>query len=274
MNDLNRETGLAALQWYVDAGVDEATGCVPVNRFIPVVKQPVAEAEKKPRPTTSLQRPLSTTTATPQGAQAVESARDIAARCQTLGDLKTAIEGFEGCGLQTTAHSTVFADGDPNSGLMLIGEAPGREEDREGRPFIGRSGQLLDRMFGAIGRDRTQPDDAGFYITNVVPWRPPGNRNPTPEEIAICQPFIERHIELVAPKVIVALGGVSAKYLLDTSTGIMKLRGKWGTYVCGDFAIPILPLFHPAYLLRQPAQKRYAWNDLQMLDQKLKNLNA
>lgn len=274
MNNVNREIALAALQWYVDAGVDEAVGCEPINRFVPVVKPAMAEPEAAVRPVSATGQADRAAPAARQGGQAAQSARDIAAACQTLGDLKTAIEGFEGCGLQTTAHSTVFADGDPNSGLMLIGEAPGREEDREGRPFVGRSGQLLDRMFAAIGRHRSQPDQGGFYITNVVPWRPPGNRNPTPEEIAICQPFIERHIELVAPKVIVALGGVSAKYLLDTSTGIMKLRGKWGTYALGDTSVPTLPLFHPAYLLRQPAQKRYAWADLQMLDEKLKSLNA
>jgi DNA polymerase len=242
------------LKWQVDVGADEAIEEAPVNRY-------VEQAAKAPAPKRAEPRPSSPT---------VASARDLARACASLSDLKTAIEGFEGCGLKHTAHSTVFADGHAGAPLMLIGEAPGRDEDRHGLPFVGRSGQLLDKMLAAIGRDRkSMSPESSVYITNILPWRPPGNRNPSPEEIALCLPFLERHIALVKPKVLVALGGVSAKQLLDTSVGIMKLRGRWGALDIDGAHIPCMPTFHPAYLLRQPGQKRYAWADLLTISDKL-----
>jgi len=191
-------------------------------------------------------------------------ARRLAAACTTLDELKSALEKFDGCGLKATAKNLVFADGNPNASVMLVGEAPGAEEDRQGLPFVGASGQLLDKMLAAIGLDRTS-----VYIANILPWRPPGNRKPTTQETLTCLPFIARHIELVAPKFLVLLGGTSASTLLDTTEGITRLRGKWQTYEAGTQRIDALPLYHPAYLLRQPAQKRDAWRDLQDLKKRL-----
>ncbi len=265
---------LALLRWHVENGADEAIGEEPVDRF---AEAELAQVHRKsdanvaePTTTAPSSAGLSSIQALPRHEEALVSARHLARTANTLSELKSAIETFEGCGLKQTAHSTVVADGNPKAGLMLIGEAPGRDEDRQGLPFVGRSGQFLDRMFAAIERDRRAEDPSkAVYITNILPWRPPGNRNPSPEEIALCLPFLERHIELVSPKIIVALGGVSAKQLLDTTVGIMKLRGKWGAYKTTTCDIPTLPMFHPAYLLRQPAQKRYAWADLQLLEKKL-----
>jgi uracil-DNA glycosylase len=171
---------------------------------------------------------------------------------------------FEGCGLRVTAKSLVFADGNPQGRVMFVGEAPGGEEDRIGKPFVGRSGQLLDRMLAAIGLDRT-----AVYIANVVPWRPPGNRTPTPQEIAICKPFIERQIELADPDILVCLGGPSAQTLFNVKDGILKRRGRWFTYQTGRREIRALATLHPAYLLRQPLQKRLAWRDFRALKRAL-----
>jgi DNA polymerase len=178
------------------------------------------------------------------------------------------LAAFEGCALKQTATNLVFADGNPDSGLMLIGEAPGADEDRLGLPFVGVSGRLLDRMLAAIGRDRT-----GTYITNILPWRPPGNRQPTPAEMAMCLPFVQRHVELVRPRIIVLIGGTSAKTLLGTAEGIMRLRGRWFDYRSPGLArpIPALATFHPAYLLRSPAQKREAWRDFLALKKKIES---
>ena len=194
----------------------------------------------------------------------VQSAREIAAGAKTLEELRQAIEAFEGCNLRRTAKHTVFADGNPQAKIMLVGEAPGRDEDLQGLPFVGRSGQLLDRMLAAIGLDRTS-----VYISNVIPWRPPGNRTPTPAEVEICRPFIERHMELVAPQIIVMVGGSSAKMMLQTTDGILKLRGKWQQIGIGDKQVDAIATLHPAYLLRQPAQKRLAWHDLLKIKAKL-----
>jgi DNA polymerase len=187
----------------------------------------------------------------------VDEARALAMTAATLDELEAAVRSFDGCALKATARTTCFCDGDPSARIMLIGEGPGRDEDIQGKPFVGRAGQLLDRMLAAIGLDRT-----GVYITNVVYWRPPGNRTPTPDETAICRPFTERQIELVNPKILVLLGGVSAKHLLATGEGIMRLRGRWRTVSVGGRDYPAMPTLHPAYLLRQPAQKRLAWADL------------
>ena len=173
--------------------------------------------------------------------------------------LRAALAAFDGCGLKETASNLVFADGNPDADLMLIGEAPGADEDRRGPPFVGVSGQLLDHMLASIGRDR-----GSCYITNMLPWRPPGNRQPTAAELAACLPFLRRHIQLAAPRVLVFVGGTSAKTLLARSEGIMRLRGRWYDYAPGGerAPIPALAIFHPAYLLRSPAQKALAWRDL------------
>ena len=174
----------------------------------------------------------------------------------------------DSCVTQATAKNLVFADGNPAADLMLVGEAPGRDEDLEGLPFVGRSGQLLDRILGAIGLDRQS-----VYIANVIPWRPPGNRPPTPQETEICRPFIERQIELASPKVLVTLGGPSAKTLLRTTEGVMRLRGNWKTHVAASGTeIPAMPTLHPAYLLRNPAHKKFVWRDFLEIKAKLKEL--
>lgn len=190
------------------------------------------------------------------GDAAVGAARETARAAATLDALRAALERFDGCNLRTTAKRLVFADGSPTARVMLVGEAPGREEDDHGLPFVGRSGRLLDRMLAAIGLDR-----GGVYIANVVPWRPPGNRAPTPQETEICKPFVARQIELVDPDVLVFLGGASAAALAGTTEGITRLRGRWLTYDTGRRQIRALATLHPAYLLRQPIQKRLAFRD-------------
>lgn len=195
----------------------------------------------------------------------VALARELASAAATLDALREAMANFEGCNLRYTAKSLVFADGNPQAPLMLVGEAPGRDEDLEGRPFVGRSGKLLDRILAAIGRDRTS-----CSIANVVPWRPPGNREPSPMETEICRPFIERQIELVAPRVLVTLGNPSTKALLKVQGGITGTRGRWHAYrTASGLEIPAMPTFHPAYLLRNPAHKKLAWRDFLEIKTKL-----
>jgi DNA polymerase len=209
-------------------------------------------------------------TAPPPLTAAGASAREIAAACHSLDELRGALEAFEGCALKATAKSLVFADGAEDAPVMLIGEAPGRDEDLQGLPFVGRSGQLLDRMLEAIGLARSK----NAYITNVIFWRPPGNRPPTAEEVATCAPFLLRHIELKRPKVLVLLGATPLKHVLHIEEGITRARGRWGRYLLNDEEIPALPTFHPAYLLRQPAAKRQAWQDLLSLKLKLRELGV
>jgi uracil-DNA glycosylase family 4 len=200
--------------------------------------------------------------------EGIATARELAAAATTLDELRDAIARFEGLSLKATATNLVFADGNPEAQLMLIGEAPGAEEDRRGLPFVGAAGQLLDRMLAAIGHDRTNS-----YITNIVNWRPPGNRKPSPAEMALCQPFIDRHIALVNPALIVLLGDTAAKTLTNRTEGITRLRGKWFTWPKPDGGtIPVLPTFHPAFLLRSPSQKREAWMDLLTAKRKLAEL--
>lgn len=263
------------LAFYAEAGVDAALEEAGVNRFTPAgalaEAQPAAAQAQEPDQRRAPSRPDLTRTASsrtaspphaspravlPDDSQAA-AARELAAKAATLDDLRAIMQAFDGCNLKATAKQLVFADGNPAADLMLVGEAPGRDEDIEGRPFVGRSGQLLDRILAAIGRDRTSA-----YIANVVPWRPPGNRTPTPLETEICRPFIERQIELANPKVLVTLGGPSAKTLLRATDGVLKLRGTWRTYVtAAGVEIPIMPTLHPAYLLRTPAHKKLVWRD-------------
>ncbi len=197
------------------------------------------------------------------------AARALAASCTTLIELKTALNQFEGCELKRYATNTVFADGAPEGRIMLIGEAPGADEDRQGLPFVGRAGKLLDRMLAAISLDRTK-----VYITNVLNWRPPQNREPTPEEAASCLPFLHRHIELAEPQILILLGAVSVRHVLGVSEGIMRLRGRWTVYQSAGLkrAVPVMPTLHPAYLLRQPAAKRLAWRDLCAVAEKIDEL--
>ncbi|MEQ8327282.1 uracil-DNA glycosylase [Parvibaculum sp.] len=276
---LSNAEAAALIAFYVEAGVTDFLGEEPVDRYAlaDAAPQPAPRAETRDAPRGSRPDPRGAEApaapapraAAPssiplEDAQAAETARAVAARCTTLAELKDALAGFEGCPLRYTAKNLVFADGNPEARLMLIGEAPGRDEDLQGLPFVGRAGQLLDRMLAAIGLDRTS-----VYIINTLPWRPPGNRTPTPAEHAVCMPFVERHVELVNPEMLVLLGGVSAKQMLRTDTGIMRLRGKWASVRAGDKEFPALPTLHPAYLLRQPAQKRLAWRDLLSLKAKL-----
>jgi DNA polymerase len=258
----------AALKWLMEMGADEAIGDVPVDRFAPPPPAPArapapAEAPAA-RPAPSRAPMVAAALAERPAAQ---SARRMAEACKTLAELEAAIKGFEDCALKATATKTVFADGNPKARIMFVGEAPGADEDRQGKPFVGVSGQLLDRMLAWIGLERAK----NFYITNILPWRPPGNRAPTATEIALCLPFVERHIELIDPEVLVLLGGTSAKTLLATNEGIIRTRGKWVDYQSPGLPrpIPALATYHPAYLLRSPAQKRDSWKDLLMIKNKM-----
>lgn len=276
-----------ALRWLVEAGADEAIGEAPVDRFAEGERLPAAAQPARPRDASRERQPdrggfreqstarnptAATKPVAPSGpaADGNPSARAAAAAAQTLAELEAALREFEGCPLKQTATNLVFADGNPAARIMLVGEAPGGDEDRIGKPFVGVSGQLLDRMLATIGLDRTS-----VYISNVIFWRPPGNRQPTPAEIAACLPFVERHIELVAPDMLVLVGAASAKTLLARSEGITRLRGRWFQFETSNMPrpVPALPIFHPAFLLRQPAQKREAWKDLLTLKEALHNLN-
>jgi DNA polymerase len=258
---LSRAELLGLLDWYAQAGVDAALDETAHNRFgepeapaSPLVMARAAPAPAPPRAAPPAPRPASMPV--PPTDDTAREAREIARSAQTLDELRDALDRFEGCNLRLTANQLVFADGTPGSRLMLVGEAPGRDEDIQGLPFVGRSGQLLDRMLAAIGLDRTK-----VYIANVVPWRPPGNRTPTPQETAVCRPFLERQIELCNPDMLVCLGAAAAKELMATSEGILRIRGQWRYYDLGSRKIRIMATLHPAYLLRQPLQKRLAWRD-------------
>jgi DNA polymerase len=265
-----------ALRWLADMGADEMIGDSAVNRYSTL--PPASDAPTVP-PAATLPAPARPAVAAAPDllapAQGAEDAREAAASAGTLDELRTRLEAFEGCALKFTATNTVFCDGHPDADVMFIGEAPGVEEDRQGKPFVGASGQLLDRMLASIGLSRQEHGAAGAYISNVLFWRPPGNRSPTTAEIAACLPFIRRHIELARPKILVYLGGISAKTMLDTQIGITRLRGKWSDFSSPalDRPIPALATFHPAYLLRTPGQKREAWTDFLSIKKKLIEFN-
>jgi uracil-DNA glycosylase len=267
---------VALLRWYVDNGLDETIDEVAVDRFAaPAPVAAVSPTAPVQRATPSIPtRPAPAPTRPPvplESPQLVEDARELARRCTTIAELEAAVRGFDGCALKRTAKNTVFADGVPGAPVMIVGEAPGGDEDRLGKPFVGVSGQLMDRMFEAIGMSRVRD----LYITNILFWRPPGNRTPTLAEQAICLAFTRRHIELAQPKVLVLAGGTAAKAVLDTTEGIMRLRGKWTSLRLDDGnEVSTLPTFHPAYLLRTPASKRQSWYDLLALDKKLRELGV
>lgn len=260
---------VSMLKWYVECGVDECISETPTNWFEITeetqVKQVVTQdASAAPKP---VQRPASPAPLASQK-ENIETATKLAQNAKTLDELKAAILDFEGCSLKKTASNIVFCDGNPDSDIMLIGESPGGEEDKIGKPFIGEAGALLDKMFAAI--DMTREKD--FYITNVLPWRPPGNRKPTDAECEMVLPFLIRHIELFKPKMIILIGGTSANALLNTQSGITKLRGKWQEYSVSDVMTPMVPIFHPAYLIRQPQFKKQTWHDLLVIKEKIKEL--
>ena len=293
-----RDAAIALLDWYREAGVDAILGEAPRDRFAETAAEIARRSEgrrppQKPEPRDVRDERPATQPGTARPAPgpfpsssaehspeafpspriavpdevAVADARERARSAATIGELRQALEEFEGCNLRITASSTVFGDGSETPDLMLIGEAPGREEDRAGVPFVGRSGQLLDKMLAAIGVER-----GDVRVTNTVPWRPPGNRPPTPAETEICLPFVQRHIELVRPRILVCLGSPSAKAILGAQEGILRIRGRWTTYSFGlgeGEAIAATAMLHPAYLLRQPAQKRLAWRDLLALKERL-----
>ncbi|HET7715950.1 MAG TPA: uracil-DNA glycosylase [Bauldia sp.] len=250
------------LAWYAEMGVDVALEETPVDRLAERVdaRRPWSPPALPRDEVPSTVRIAAATTPAMPIEETARAARAVAQAANTLDELRDALAAFEGCNLRLTATQMVFADGTPGSRVMIVGEAPGRDEDLQGLPFVGRSGQLLDRMLAAIGLSRES-----VYIANVVPWRPPGNRDPAPHETAACLPFIRRQIELCDPDFLLLLGKASAHTLLETTEGILRLRGRWRPYDTGRRVIQALPTLHPAYLLRQPLQKRYAWRDFLML---------
>jgi uracil-DNA glycosylase family 4 len=271
------------LAWQVAAGADEAISEAPVDRYKASAappspdkaptkppEGPAPDAARLPAAKPATPRPAARTTRAARPATpAAAGARELANAARSLEELVEALAAFDGCALKKTATNLVFGDGNPAARVMFVGEAPGADEDRAGKPFVGVSGQLLDRMVAWIGLNRTK-----FYITNIVFWRPPGNRTPTSDEVAACMPFVTRHIELVAPAILVPVGGPASEALLHRGEGISKSHGRWYDYQTPGLAAPIpaMPIFHPAFLLRAPAQKRAAWRDLLSLEQKMGEL--
>jgi DNA polymerase len=261
----------ALLEWQMELGVDEAIGDVPVNRY--EVPASVSASVPKPDPVVQVQQ-MPAKPVAPAAIPAIPEvdvvgvARHAAAAARDLEGLRAAMAGFPHCDLKLGARNLVFADGNPGARVMVIGEAPGRDEDLQGKPFVGRAGQLLDRMFEAISMGRAHPEAArSLYITNILPWRPPQNRDPEPQEMAMMLPFVTRHVDLVNPDILILMGNVSCQALLGRK-GITRLRGTW----VEALGRPALPMFHPAYLLRNPQAKREAWHDLLMLQAKLRTI--
>ena len=244
---------ISLLEFQMDAGYTTMLENTPINRLEPILPSPTPSPSQ---PHIAHAQPVSSCQT------ATKIAKDLAYRAQSLDELYKAMMNFDDCRLKKTATHTVFSDGNPKTDIMFIGEAPGKEEDKQGKPFVGRSGKLLDKMMSYIGLNRSN-----IYITNVIPWRPPANRPPTPEEITICEPFLRRHIELINPKILILIGNISTKTLLKTSQGITKLRGELHYYQPDKENIPSLPMLHPSYLLRTPIRKQDAWKDFLMLKQ-------
>jgi DNA polymerase len=277
---LSAEQALVLLALQRDWGADEGLSDEPLDRFAdrpanapleapsPHIATEPAKSGLPGRAVSVSAAVVSAATALPRGAArpAATQAAALAAACTTLPELRAAIAGFEGCALRDTATNLVFSDGNPAARIMLVGEAPGAEEDRTGLPFVGASGQLLDRMLGSIGLDRTQ-----VLIANILPWRPPGNRTPSETEIAVCLPFVMRHIALVKPELLLLLGATSVRAITGNAQGIRRLRGQWQSLTVPGLERPVaaLPTYHPAYLLRTPLAKREAWADLLELQSRL-----
>ena len=271
-----RQQLAALLDWYVAMGIDEAIGETSRDSFAPSAPRPtsVAAPSLTPRPTPAITLPSLGAPAVARpivpASNEIAGARKLAEAATTLAELEAAVSSFEGCALRKTATHTVFADGTPHAPVMVIGEAPGADEDRQGKPFVGRSGQLLDRMLAAIGLERQR----NVYITNILFWRPPGNRKPTEAEMALCLPFVWRHIALGTPRVVLLSGGTATSAILGRAEGITKLRGKWfDLTVPGlDSPVPALTTYHPSFLLRTPARKSETWRDLLELQSKLNSM--
>lgn len=260
------------LGFYEAAGVDSALSDAAIDRFAQSapLEQQLKPAFEVPAHKSPAQTPPATTrSANVSDDRNVATAAELAKSANTLDELFHALQSFNGCTLKMTAKNTCFSDGTAGSRLMLVGEAPGRDEDLQGIPFVGRSGQLLNRILGAIGLKRDE-----VYIANTIPWRPPGNRTPTPMETELCRPFIERQIELAAPRLLVALGGPAMQVLTGVKNGIIRSRGKWLSHeTANGNSIPVMPTFHPAYLLRTPSQKKLVWTDFLAIKQQLNNLD-
>ena len=249
------------IEWYASMGVTTYVDDVAKDYFA------ISDSAKRPpdpAPLAKAQKAAPAITPQPVLDNPVAEAEKLAKAAQTLDELKAAMEGFTGCTFRQTATQLVFEDGAREAKIMLVGEAPGRDEDIQGKPFVGRAGQLLDKMLKAIDLDRSQ-----VYIANVVPWRPPGNKTPGTQDVAVCLPFIRRQIELMQPEVLMFMGNIAVKSLMDTDTGILRMRGKWKNYEVANRAVPALATLHPAYLLRQPQHKALAWADLLALKAKL-----
>jgi len=298
---IDRQQVRALLKWHVDAGVDETIADQPQNHFgepetapseplaqphktvpkrlvMPGLEDqqapvaPAVQGQSAAPPQRQLPpRPVSPAEPPPSGEESLRSAVEQAGEAKTVAELQAALQSFDGCALRKTAMNLVFTDGSPEARLMFVGEAPGAQEDRQGLPFVGPSGHLLDKMLNSIGIERAE-----VLISNTVFWRPPGNRTPTPQETAVCMPFMERLIELVDPDVLVTLGGPAAKALLGETQGVGRLRGRWFTYQTPRMSHPVeaTAMFHPAYLLRTPAQKRAAWQDMLAIKVKLADISA
>lgn len=268
LTQMNPEQAAAALRWLSEMGADEIVGDSPVNRL--AARSENAASRGGASPIEQRRQTVPPTPApSPTSAPSLTAGRSVT-DCVSLPDIAAALEAFDGCPLKKTATRLCYADGNPSARVMLVGEAPGRDEDIEGRPFVGQSGQLLDRMLAAIGLSRHADDpEQAVFITNTVFWRPPGNRTPTSSETQMCLPFLIRTIELQKPDVIVCLGATPAERLTGRTDGILKLRGAWLSTTISERKIPVLPTLHPAYLLRQPSNKRLAWRDLLSLRQML-----
>jgi len=252
---LDHNSARALLEWQIELGATEAICDAPINRY------------ELPEAAPKLAKSAAPVVQAPVAVDPVAAAKAAAGAAGDLKALAAAIAAYDHCELKRGARSTVFADGNPAARVMIIGEAPGRDEDIEGKPFVGKAGQLLDRMVAAIGLSRGSPDaESAVYITNILPWRPPQNREPAPEEIAMLMPFVARHVELAAPDVLVLMGNSACQGVLGHK-GITRLRGKWDK----AFGLPVLPMFHPAYLLRTPSAKREAWADLLSLKARLRD---
>lgn len=293
MGNPQRMAALAALSWHLDHGADEALADAPIDRKAPQTLSLQGKSltnEKEPGEGGANSKALNfpSSSSFPSGEktypigtiEAKAEAVRLAAAAGTLEELRDAIAAFDGLSIKKTATNLVFSDGNPQAPVMLIGEAPGGDEDRLGKPFVGVSGQLLDRILKWIDLDRTQADPKrAIYISNILNWRPPGNRTPSPAEVELSLPFIERHILLVQPKILVLCGGVSAKALLASGEGISRLRKSWKTYktltpgLGPEISIPALATYHPAYLLRTPSQKRAVWADMLAVDAKREEIS-
>lgn len=269
-------TGIKTLEWYVEAGITDVSSDAPANFFEQSkasLKAPAAAPQRQNAPV--MREETRDFSAPPMRVSqslsaAIEEARNLADNAKTLDELRLAVENFNGCALKKTANKTVFADGDSKAGVMLIGEAPGADEDREGKPFVGVSGQLLDKVLASIKLTR----QSGFYITNTLFWRPPGNRKPTPEELAICEPFLEKHVALINPKILLLVGATAVTAILKDNSSMGKLRGNIyhykNRYMQHD--VPVMVTYHPSFLLRAPLNKRLAWEDMLALQDQIKTI--